>query len=99
MVANIAVPGEWVVDEPPVLTLGTRDAGGPTDFYRVRSITPLPGGGFVVANGGSEELRFFSESGAFSHFRLGQSGHIDFPIWIEGKLLHIYKIGGDHICR
>lgn len=64
----------WVAEARPMLELGAADEPGPTEFYRVRDVELLPGGGIVVANGGSEELRFFGPDGSYQG-GVGRRGH------------------------
>lgn len=63
IVTSEAPPPAWALDAEPVLELGSIDAGGPFEFYRVRDMALLPDGGLVVANQGSEELRIFAADG------------------------------------
>lgn len=56
-------PAEWHLSAEPILDLGSVDVGGPTEFFRVREARLLPGDGLVVANQGSEELRYFTLAG------------------------------------
>lgn len=57
------VPDVWRLSADPVLSLGVVDEGGPTEFFQVRGIELLPGGGVAVANRGSEEVRVFDAAG------------------------------------
>jgi len=59
-------PGEtWRLSADPVLTIGVAD--GPTDYtrYRLSGALRLATGEIVVANGGTNELRFCDTTGAF----------------------------------
>lgn len=53
----------WVVDSIPLLQVGERQAGGAYDLFQVGAALRLKGGGLVMANGGSRELRFFDARG------------------------------------
>lgn len=57
----------WTVDSLPILDLATAGAGPSHEFFRVRAATRLSDGVVVVANGGSNEIRFFSPAGEFLH--------------------------------
>jgi len=102
VITNRAALEEWEVSPEPLLSLGTVDAGGPTDFFRVRSIASLGPRGFVVANGGSEELRFFTPEGEFIR-AVGRSGHGPgeyqglFTVERIGDSLFTYDGGNDRI--
>lgn len=65
IVTNSGGAPEWTLPRQPVLTVGTVDEEGPGQFYQVRDIELLPDGGLVVADQGSEELRFFGPDGSF----------------------------------
>ena len=71
VVTNLAAPPAWHLSDQPELSLGTVNGEGLTQFYRVTDIALLEDGSFVVANSGTDELRFF---GADGHFR-GSAGH------------------------
>lgn len=65
--STLASAPAWSLDPSPVLDLGTVSDGGPTEFFEIRDVRFLPGDRLVVANGGSEELRFFSLEGEHLH--------------------------------
>lgn len=65
VVTNLTDPSAWHLSEEPDVSLGTVDGEGPTGFFRVRDIALLADGGFVVANAGTDELRFFAADGRF----------------------------------
>ena len=60
---RIAVSMEADVSETTpsqlLLSLGTSDGGGPTEFFRVRDVEIVDTSFVAVANGGSEEVRVF----------------------------------------
>jgi hypothetical protein len=56
-------PGSWAVEDEPVLQIGGATATGLAALYRVSDAGTLPDGGLVVANVGSQELRFFGPDG------------------------------------
>lgn len=74
VVTNVGDPSTWRLSEKPLFSLGTVNGEGPTQFYQVNDIAFLPDGGFVVANQGSEQLRFFSAEGRF-RFSVGYPGN------------------------
>ena len=57
----------WTLGSKPALDLGTVTGGGVTEFYDVADVRLIPGDRLVVANRGSEELRFFSLEGEHLH--------------------------------
>lgn len=65
-------PIGWVVDTIPELILGDEDAPD-EQFLRIAGLRGLPGGGVLVVDGISRELRFFDATGRLSH-RVGRKG-------------------------
>jgi len=57
----------WHIDSIPNLELGGSASSGPELFFRLGGARGLPDGSIVVLDGGSQELRWFDESG--SHLR------------------------------
>ncbi len=55
----------WVVEESSLLDLATIGEGPSHEFFRVRDAMRLDDGRVVVANYGSNEIRFFSSTGEF----------------------------------
>ena len=55
----------WRVDPEPVVDLALTGDGSSHEFHRVQGMTRLSSGGLVVADGGSDEIRLFSEGGDF----------------------------------
>lgn len=66
--------GRWTLDSKPALDLGVRTGGGPTQFFRVYGIARLSNGDLVVANAGTDQLRFFTQSGRFIREVGGRGG-------------------------
>jgi hypothetical protein len=65
--------GRWRIDEKPVLRLGLTEGAQPYLFEDVRSVLVLEDGRIVVADGLSNEIRIFGESG--HHIRtIGRAG-------------------------
>lgn len=64
-VVTSELPGQpWTLSEPEV-NLGSVDQGGPTSFFHVTSVRFMSHDRFVVANGGTSQLRFFTNGGEF----------------------------------
>lgn len=63
----------WTVSEDPLLDIGV--ASGPDEYqlYRAWSAVRRSDGTIVIANGGTNELRFFDRSGQYL-FTVGRSG-------------------------
>jgi len=61
MVLNVELP--WSVGERPDLELGGPEVSGATAFDHIEGLAGLSDGRFVVVDGGSAELRWFSASG------------------------------------
>lgn len=55
----------WTVDSAPAVEIGVVDGDAPYLLDRVAGATRLPDGRIVVADGGSNQLRFFDSTGAF----------------------------------
>lgn len=64
VVTSTSPSEEWVTAPEPDLALGVRN-GGPAEFYGVRAIAFLPGNRIAIANGGTDEIRFFSRDGEY----------------------------------
>jgi hypothetical protein len=69
IVTSMAPSADWFLEREPEFSLGVLE-GGPAEFYQIRDIAVLPRGRIAVANGGTEEIRFFSMDGE----HLGSSG-------------------------
>ncbi len=61
---------EWQLSEEPFLDLGSSNEAGPTQFFQIEGALFLAEDRFVVANRGTEQLRFFMNDGSF----LGAAG-------------------------
>lgn len=53
----------WTVDSVPSLAVGVAEGAREHEFNHVSDVLPLSGGGFVVADGGNRELRWFDDEG------------------------------------
>jgi hypothetical protein len=63
----------WTISTTPAMRLGGLDAAPEYEFYNVTGGLVLPGGGIVIANEGSSELRFYDAAGR--HVRsVGRNG-------------------------
>lgn len=62
----------WRVGDRPILSIGTEETEDGPRLYQVQASTRLPNGNVVVANGGSNELLVFDETGAFVAAWAGQ---------------------------
>ena len=89
---------EWRMSEEPVVDIG----GGDTEeehLFQVVGATRLADGRVAVANAGSHELRFYSESGVFLHAAGGQGdgpGEFQRLLWLQryaGDSLVTFDIG------
>jgi hypothetical protein len=63
----------WTLDTVPELMLGGDEEDQSLFFYRVTAGVQLDGGSFVIADGGSLELRFFSGDGLLQR-TVGRAG-------------------------
>lgn len=55
----------WRLSAEPVVTIGVADGPAEYTFYELRSALRLATGEIVVANGGTNELRFYDTTGTF----------------------------------
>ncbi len=55
----------WSIDPDPLVDLTFSGSGPSHEFFRVRSLRQGPDGSLVVADGGSQEVRRYSSTGAF----------------------------------
>jgi hypothetical protein len=54
----------WRLSDEPTLTLGGTEGDSAREFYRIAGVARLSDGTIVVANGGTQELRYFAPDGA-----------------------------------
>ncbi len=71
--ASLSTVLPWRISELPDLVLGHRDDDASHQFHRIAGAAGLPDGGVVVVDGGSRELRWFSETREHVH-TVGGSG-------------------------
>lgn len=65
--ARAEVPKQrWTIDSKPLLEIGGADSKAPsTEFAEIRGVVRLRDGRIAVANGATNEIRVFSQNGAF----------------------------------
>lgn len=56
---------QWTIDSKLLLEIGGSAAEGPSEFAEIRGVVRFNDGRIAVANGGTNEIRIFSNSGAF----------------------------------
>lgn len=64
----------WRLTESPILRLGATDAGPAQQFSRIRGVGRLRDGTIVVADGATQEIRFFAADGMFLRSVGGSGG-------------------------
>ncbi len=67
-----AAPELWTVGPGPVTRIGAEDGKPGQDLYRIAGVIRLSDGRVVVANRGSNELRWFDSDGSFLFSRGGE---------------------------
>lgn len=63
----------WSLSEEPVVSIGTAEGPKEYSLYRVRTALLLPDRRIVVANSGTDELRYFDSSGTYL-YSVGRDG-------------------------
>ena len=58
-------PARWILDPDPAVDLTLSGTGPDHEFYRVRGMVRLSDGSVAVADGGSNEVRLYSDYGGF----------------------------------
>lgn len=92
----------WHTSERPILSLGTIDDTGPTQFFRVRGVELLHGRRVAVVNAGSESIRIFDLRGQLlQEFGRPGRGPAEFTglslVGERGDSLVTYDSGNDRI--
>jgi hypothetical protein len=88
----------WRLSEEPLLTIGDVEGADEYQLYRVRSAVRLADGRIVIANSGTNELRFYDGDGTYLFMRGGEGGgpgefrSMGF-IWTLGDSLLLYDFG------
>lgn len=87
-------PGEeWTVVAEPEVEIGVLDGEAPYQLYRVAGAVRLSDGRIVIANGGSNELRYFAPDGR--HVRsVGREGDGPGEFRFIGRIL---RLPGDSV--
>jgi len=62
---EVAPAFDWVLTGAPIVEIGGSDLGEEYELYSVRSAARLSDGRIVIGNGGTFELRFYSQSGEY----------------------------------
>jgi hypothetical protein len=88
----------WRLSEAPLLTIGDVEGADEYQLYRVRSAVRQADGRIVIANSGTNELRFYDGDGSYLFMRGGEGGGPgEFrsmgEIWSLGDSLFIYDFG------
>lgn len=80
---------QWTIDPKPLLEIGGINGEGPSEFAQIRGVVRFQDGRIAVANGATNEIRVFSQSGAFqaSAGRTG-SGPGEFT-----RLIRLFRFG------
>ncbi len=92
----------WILEPNPVVTIGVEDGPDEYSLYQVRDALVLPNGGIVIANEGSDQLRYYSSSGRF-RYAVGTDGYgpgefkMMSKIWLVADTLYVYDFGQDRI--
>ena len=63
--SEIHAAAELKIDEKSVITIGRDEASEAEQFYEIRSVVRMEDGRIVVADGGSNEVRFFTPDGRY----------------------------------
>jgi hypothetical protein len=84
----------WTVAEEPVLVIGEEDGDDPFLFARIRGTVALPQNGVAVADGLSNEIRYFDGAGYHLHSSGGEgSGPGEFT-----RIRRAFSYSGDSIA-
>lgn len=78
---------DWILSSEPPLDIGTVDGPPQYQFSRIIAALRLPSGDIAVANGGTQEIRYYDAAG--KHLRTiggagGGPGEFQFLSWIRG---------------
>jgi hypothetical protein len=82
--ARQSVP--WRVDTVPEIDIGKMQGDPRYELFQVSGVAPLAGGGVLVVNAGTQELRFFDRNGIFlkaAGKRGAGPGEYQFPILVR----------------
>ncbi len=85
----------WRLSDAPLVTIGTVEGADEYQLFRVRSVRRLTDGRIVIANSGTNELRFYDADGTYLFTRGGEGGGPgEFrsmgDIWVLGDSLYLF---------
>ena len=92
----------WRLSEEPVLTIGSENGPEEYSLYGVAAALRLPDGNIVIANSGTDELRYYDSTGNFLH-SVGQDGFGpgEFKrmsgVWLVGDSIFVNDWGQDRL--
>jgi hypothetical protein len=92
----------WRLSEEPVVTIGVEDGPEEYSLYQVRGALRLPDGRIVIANNGTDELRYYDSSGAHLYsvgrdgFGPGEFKNVG-GVWLVLDSLVIFDYGQDRV--
>ncbi len=92
----------WTLSDEPVVTIGMEDGPEEYSLYQVMGALMLPDGSFVIANSGSDELRYFDSTGTFL-YSVGNDGFgpgefkMMRGVWLVADSLVVQDDGQDRV--
>jgi hypothetical protein len=92
----------WTLSEEPIVTIGREDGPEEYSLFQVVGALRLPDGRIVIANRGSDQLRYYDSTGTFLH-SVGQDGYgpgefkMMFGIWFARDSIIVADPGQDRI--
>ncbi len=92
----------WTISGEPALTIGVDEGPEEYSLFQVRAALQLPDGRIVIANNGSDELRYYDSSGTFL-YSVGNDGYgpgefkMMWGMWLVSDTLVISDWGQDRV--
>jgi hypothetical protein len=92
----------WRLSEQPVVTIGAEEGPEEYSLFQVAAALRLPDGRIVVANNGSDELRYYGSSGLHL-YSVGRDGYgpgefkMMRGVWLVEDSLVVYDYGQDRV--
>ena len=83
----------WTVAPEPELDIGGLSAEPEYDFYQILGLVRLPDGRIVVANRGTDEIRFYDSNGLYLSTSGGEGGGPGMYYGLQG----LWLLGGDSL--